>query len=122
MKVLLINCALVIILGCKTNTTSKDQLVGTYTKSYTSKFGTVWDTVEVKPLLGENMYQVIKRVRIETVVDGKKWPTKYSAEPPMITSYDVGKKVFVIEGSPLYSVDIEGATLTRGSITFDKLK
>jgi hypothetical protein len=102
--------------------TGKDQLSGTYTKAYSGQYGTVYDTVQVQALSGDNMYHVTIRRRIEKVYDKKKWPTEYKVEAPVLAKYDADSKVLEIDGFPVYAVDLNGPTLTKGNVTYDKAK
>jgi hypothetical protein len=56
------------------------------------------------------------------VYDKKKWPTEYNVEPPVLAKYDPDNKVLEIDGLPLYAVDLDGPTLTKGNVTYNKLK
>jgi hypothetical protein len=82
----------------------------------------VYDTVEVKPLSGKDMYQIYYRSRIESTVDGKKMPTEFKTPPPDIGNYDPERKVMLIEGEPVYSVDMSAQTLTKGNGVFKRIK
>jgi hypothetical protein len=114
--------SLLLLAGCGSVDSATTKLPGIYTDAYTNEFAKVFDTVELKPLSGKDMYQVSYRSRIERTVDGKQMPTEYKAQAPVIGSYDPEKKVIIIEGEPEYAVDINAHTLTKGNDVFKKIK
>lgn len=121
MKRLLFNGLLITLCGCTGADTTSKQLSGVYFQLHTNEFGQTWDTVEIKPLPGKNMYQVYSRIYSEMTVDGKK-STRHQAPPPELAQYDATRQVLLIEGDPTYAVDLSTATLKKGKGEFHKVK
>lgn len=113
---------LMLAAACAGSDSAKTSLTGTYADVYKKEFSQVYDTVEIKPLQGKDMYQVYTRTRIERRIDGKQMPSEYKAPPALMGNYDDEKKVIVIEGEPEYAVDLKANTLTKGNGVFKKIK